>query len=315
MATGHILPGYGNPVSKFRSKSADPTMSGNRYRRGWKQDYHSKEELLAIQNAARLAWEEEVKEWDKTPDIKPTTYSHSFYAKSHIAAEEQPVVRPLSPTRRNRPHPPEVFLKCRLHHVPGYHNTHVPQGQELGSVEGFMYPDPTVKEEVYVVDALCPEAERQDRSQLRRKYIGRPNTADVLRFKDSKVKNAFQDPWEAQAAEAWMKLANERDRKNVERVIERSQPMYQRKQTPVRLTKSASAYGASTRRYLRATGAEESKSVDKLWDTLTSRPKSGLPMSGPHFHITDYSNIHNNKITINPKFTRADFTIHPEFYP
>lgn len=43
-----------------------------------------------------------------------------------------------------------VFMKCRLHHVPGYHNTRTPDGQELGSVEGFRYPDPTIKEEVYV---------------------------------------------------------------------------------------------------------------------------------------------------------------------
>lgn len=41
-------------------------------------------------------------------------------------------------------------MKCRLHHVPGYHNTRTPDGQELGSVEGFRYPDPTIKEEVYV---------------------------------------------------------------------------------------------------------------------------------------------------------------------
>lgn len=41
-------------------------------------------------------------------------------------------------------------MKCRLHHVPGYHNTHSPDGQELSSVEGFTYPDPTIKEEVYV---------------------------------------------------------------------------------------------------------------------------------------------------------------------
>lgn len=59
----------------------------------------------------------------------------------------------------------------------------------------------------------------------------------------------------------------------------------------------------------------ESKSVEKLMDTLTSRPLSGLPMSGPHFHITDYSEIPTKQININPRLTQSDFIIHPEFYP
>lgn len=106
MATGHILPGYGNPVSKFRSKSADSTMSGYRFRKGLKKAT-ANEELSAIKYAAHQAWEEEVKEWDRKPAIKPTTYSHSYYAKNHKLPDEQPIVKPLSPTRRNRPHPAE----------------------------------------------------------------------------------------------------------------------------------------------------------------------------------------------------------------
>ena len=104
MATGHILPGYGNVVSRFRSKSADPTMSGYRHR-GPAAPPLEAPEYQAIKADAMHAWTEDKVEWSKTPDIKPTTYAHTFYKKPQVSGEKLAEMRPTSPLRRNKPHP------------------------------------------------------------------------------------------------------------------------------------------------------------------------------------------------------------------
>ncbi|XP_072171307.1 uncharacterized protein [Diadema setosum] len=313
MATGHILPGYGHPVSRFRSKSADPTMTGYRYR-GPPAQPLSSTEFQAIKADAMQAWTEDKLDWNKTPDKKPTTYAHTYYKKEQIPPEHLASMRPSSPLRRNKPHPKNVFLTCRLHKVPGYHDPYSAMGKELGTVHGFQNPDTTIREDVYQVDSLCSENEQRGRAHLRHKYFARPRTASVLTYhNDSSTKRVVNDPWSAQAAEAWMKLANERDRKAVRNMIERAN--VRGLQITHRSDKEQIPYKASSHRFLKAAGAKEATSVDRVMQTLASKPKS-VPMSGPHFHITDYSNLTTaNYIRVNPKHTRPDYVIHPEFVP
>nr|XP_006814210.1 PREDICTED: uncharacterized protein LOC102808334 [Saccoglossus kowalevskii] len=131
MATGHILPGYKDPVSRFRSKSADPTMTGYRYRNVFHSgiarnlDPHILEE---IKDDAYRTWNEELKDWSRKPSIRPTTYSHTFYKKT---LDEPTQSRPTEVTRRNKPHPPLVFLSCRLKTVPGFHDPDAVTGKEV----------------------------------------------------------------------------------------------------------------------------------------------------------------------------------------
>ncbi|XP_030836315.1 uncharacterized protein LOC115918488 [Strongylocentrotus purpuratus] len=314
MATGHILPGFRNPVSRYRSKSADPTMTGYRYRTSGGTALDAPE-FQAIKAEAMNAWTEDKIDWNKTPNKKPTTYGHSFYRKENVTEEKLAEMRPTSSLRRNKPHPKNVFLTCNLKTVPGYHDAHSAMGKELGTVHGFQNPDTTIQEEVYQVDSLCSPAEQRDRSHLRHKYMPRPRTANVLTYHtDSSTRRVINDPWSAQAAEAWMKLANERDRKAVRNMLERasvrglqiSHRGDHREPIPNK---------ASSHRFLKAAGAGEAKSVDRLMQTLNTKPKS-VPMSGPHYHITDYSNLEvPNYVRVNPKHCRTDYVIHPQFVP
>ncbi|XP_038056686.1 uncharacterized protein LOC119728496 [Patiria miniata] len=330
MATGHILPGRGSIVTKFRSKSADPTMSSYRYNKegrlagrgtyGRPQYQTSPRDLVEIKRDAILAWNEELEDWTKSANKRPTTYEHSFYNKG-VKSDDRAKMRPVSPTRRNKPHPKDVFMTCRLHKVPGYYDPSSAMGKEIGAVQGFQNPDARIKEEVYLVDALCPEWEQHDRRHLRHKYIGRPSTVNVMTYKDEerqKMKKVISDPWSAQAAEAWMKLAGSTNRKAVRTMVNEAHTRGPKsnRQHQDRTTRNVSEqvrepYQASVHRFLKGAGHEESRAAEKLYDSLESAPRP-LPMSGPHFHITDYSKVHHK---IHPKHVRTDFTIHPEWVP
>ncbi|XP_071787593.1 uncharacterized protein [Asterias amurensis] len=331
MATGHILPGRGSIVTKYRSKSADPTMSGYRYHkegrhagrgthgRPFNPSHHSRD-FAEIKRDALEAWNEELEDWTKSPNKRPTTYEHSYYGKE-LNADDAAKIRPISPTRRNKPHPKDVFLTCRLQKVPGYYDPNSAMGKEIGTVHGFQNPDARIKEEVYLVDALCPKWEQAERRQLRHKYIGRPSTANVMAYRDEereKMKRVISDPWSAQAAEAWLKLAGSQSGRAVRTMVDQAHTKGQRtnRQSLNRASINVDEqvrvpYQSSVHRFLKTAGYEEARSADKMLQSLESGPRP-LPMSGPHFHITDYSKVHQK---IHPKHIRSDFTIHPEWVP
>ncbi|XP_033111213.1 uncharacterized protein LOC117112247 [Anneissia japonica] len=318
MATGHILPGFsdlkgGGVVSKYRSRSADPVMTGYRHR-VMEYPSPSPKELDAIRQEAAMAWTSELKEWDKKPSVRPTTYSHSFYNKGHVSTESLTKARPTSPTRRNKPHPPNVFLTCHLKDVPGYYDPGSAFGKELNTVEGFQNPDSRVKTEIYRIDGVCHRREQQQRQKLREKYIGRPATTGVLQYREDKaMKELFQDPRAAQAAEAWMKLARRKDREAVRSMIDTAS----NKGYCIKSSKHnvKVPYQSSIHRYLKAAGAKEAKSASKLFETLDSNPEwRKVPLSGPHFHITDYSSqVKDVPTKIKVKPWKYDYKIHPEF--
>ena len=115
MTTGHVLPGYGpvmSNITQFRSRSADPTMSSYRFRGGQTLrepalDFTDPIVLARIKRDARNAWTEDMKDWMDTPEKRPTTYAHSFYRKGPLESDDPVILRPTSPTRRNKPHPKE----------------------------------------------------------------------------------------------------------------------------------------------------------------------------------------------------------------
>lgn len=330
MATGHILPGRGSIVTKFRSKSADPTMSGYRYYKEGRQGgrgahgrplhHTAPRDLADIKTDALLAWTEEMEDWTKCTNKRPTTYEHSYYNKD-VRPDNVAKMRPVSPTRRNKPHPKDVFMTCRLQKVPGYYDPSAAMGKEIDAVHGFQNPDARIKEEVYLIDALCPDWEQQDRRNLRHKYVGRPSTANVMTYRDEereKMKKVISDPWSAQAAEAWLKLAGSQNKKAVKTMVNEAHtkgqrsPRRSRDRTGRNVNEQVGEpYQASVHRFLKGSGHEERKAAEKLFDSLESAPRP-LPMSGPHFHITDYSQVHHK---IHPRHIRTDFTIHPEWLP
>jgi hypothetical protein len=87
MTTGHLVPGYKNIVTRFRSANANPT--GNRTRLTIDND-----ELEHIKSQSRLVW--------SAKDTSETTYGHYH---CDPAIKERTTLRPTSPGRRNNPHP------------------------------------------------------------------------------------------------------------------------------------------------------------------------------------------------------------------
>lgn len=329
MTTGHVLPGYGPVVTNItrhrRTRSADPTVSSYQLRGG-----HSLREpalgiadpvhLAQIKQDAREAWHDSMKDWMETPEKRPTTYAHSFYRKGPLESEDPVIMRPTSPTRRNKPHPKGVFMKCRLHKVPGYHDPYNAMGQEMNVVEGFQNADTQIGDDVYIVDALCNDEEQHGRQRLRQKFVGRPSTVAVSQYqigqREASLKRFMNDPRGAQAAEAWMKLANDRDKAAAQTMlykadVDRRKGYYNPNKPKPFYNSVKIPYHASVHRFLKTAGNEEAKAAENLLRaSMGPKPPS---MSGPHYHITDYSS--RSLIKINPKTTRKDFTYHPEFYP
>ncbi|XP_045202775.2 uncharacterized protein LOC123556237 [Mercenaria mercenaria] len=184
MATGHILPGYGNPVTRLRrAQSAYPL------------DKQKLQELTArnvpdldprtldhIRENARNMW--------LRPRYDSTTYN-TFHTGDQLDAPTEP--QPTEPLRRHKPHPKPVFLTNRLHYVPGYHNA-----------------DATMGKPVYRIDDTFTDEERQLRRHQREKYIARPRTAAVDQYHEpwAQLTDAV-GPVEAWGAQAWLKMADD----------------------------------------------------------------------------------------------------------
>lgn len=99
MATGHILPGYGNPVSCLkRAQTATLPLDKTKLKEFalYRQPGPNPDELLQIRNEATRVWSAQPKQ--------PTTYNTHFSGK---ILDEPTQSRPSSRCRRNKPHPPQ----------------------------------------------------------------------------------------------------------------------------------------------------------------------------------------------------------------
>ncbi|XP_060598488.1 uncharacterized protein LOC132752199 isoform X2 [Ruditapes philippinarum] len=184
MATGHILPGYGNPVTRLRrAQSAYPMDNKKLHELTAKHVPDMDPRTLDhIRQNARNMW--------LRPRYEPTTYN-TFHAGDQL---DEPIESiPTEPLRRHKPHPKPVFLINRLHYVPGYHN-----------------PDTTMGKPVYKIDDTFSDEERQLRRHQREKYVARPRTPAVDQYTEpwAQLTDAV-GPVEAWGAQAWLKVADE----------------------------------------------------------------------------------------------------------
>lgn len=96
MATGHILPGYGDPVTRLRRVQSVGCymLDSTTLRECEKAACLSQEEFSQIRESARQLWKKQC------PQI--TTYE-TYFSDGKIREMTQP--RPTSRDRRNNPHP------------------------------------------------------------------------------------------------------------------------------------------------------------------------------------------------------------------
>ncbi|XP_076467530.1 uncharacterized protein LOC143298546 [Babylonia areolata] len=292
MATGHVLPGYGDPISRLRRVQSAGYPLGKRTLLKIAQETRLEQtEMDAIRQNARRLW--------SYKDCHETTYDDQYAERP---ADGLVTVRPTSPTRRNKPHPLPVFLTNRLHYIPGYQNA-----------------DTTVGKDAYKVDASVLPEEREQRTSVRKKYIGRPDSAMVSPYRDPFGVRDHLDDRSAQAAEAWLKIADDKDRGNVMHVIEKYKAAEGARCQKAGISpRPATAY-PSTHRWMRYAGAKEADAVGRIVQMIDSDPDKGYAAPEPaptllSLRRRDIAATANVRIQ-RPKPSRGDFLMHPDWPP
>lgn len=300
MATGHILPGFGNPVSNLRrAKTATLPLDKTKLREFalYRNPGPDADELLRIKAEATRVWSAQARH--------PTTYNSHFHEKC-LDQPTQP--RPSSRSRRNKPHPQPVFLTNRLHYIPGYQNA-----------------DATMNKEMYRVDALLPYDEQVDRRKIREKYIGRQSSPAINQYKDPMgIRDQFE-PKEAAAAEAWMKIADDQTREETDKLVNALDDLKretkvetpiptERMETPIAGVTAAVIPQASLHRWMKFSGTNENANLQRILHSIRNErsPGSGSDTSVRQRRKQDMFSMRKAVI---PTKMRGEFQMHPEWPP
>ncbi|KAM4050252.1 uncharacterized protein ACNLHF_014829 isoform 2-T2 [Anomaloglossus baeobatrachus] len=117
---------------------------------------------------------------------KSATVYAGEYRRKELDENFQSSMRPSSPTRMNKPHPPEVFVFTTLHNIPGHYNCKKTiSSEEKGKEQASIFP-------------IRPrKVQREDKIQVQ----------------------IFNDVNSNMAAQAWLKLANDEDNSAVMHMI------------------------------------------------------------------------------------------------
>ncbi|XP_078533782.1 uncharacterized protein LOC144819983 [Lissotriton helveticus] len=160
-------------------------------------------------------------------------------------------MRPSSPTRMNKPHPPEVFLVTRLRHLPGYFNCAPDRGHDMPSI--------------------CKSTQISNRKRSHHVKI---------------PQHIFSDSNTRTAAQAWMKIASERDCKAIEHMINSAAEEEHKKKTEMGrksyihqalLQAVRPEAAASAHHWLKKADVQETAAVERLLKTLSSGPSQRPP--------------------------------------
>lgn len=298
MPTGHVLPGYGQPVTYLRrAKSAYP-LDKSKIKEYAAQNVPAPErnELLRIKSQARDQW--------LCLDRAATTYDFQFKYRN---LDQPTQSRPTSPTRKNKPHPPLVFLTNRLHYVPGYHNA-----------------DTTINRPVYQVDASVPYEEQAQRWALRDKYIGKPSAKAINQYTDKYGYREYFDPVEAQAAEAWTKLADDKDLYQLPNVLDEQKGKHITEPNvehgiPLQELQRPKTAMASTYRWMKYAGASENMELHRALEAIRNRGQMPNMMRYSRNGIgstemrrrDDIEAVQRTRYVAKP--SRGDFLMHPDW--
>lgn len=298
MPTGHVLPGYGQPVTYLRrAKSAYP-LDKSKIKEYAAQNVPAPErnELLRIKSQARDQW--------MGLDRAATTYDFQFKYRN---LDQPTQSRPTSPTRKNKPHPPLVFLTNRLHYVPGYHNA-----------------DTSINKPVYQVDASVPYEEQAQRWALRDKYIGKPSAKAINQYNDRYGYREYFDPVEAQAAEAWTKLADDKDLYQLPNVLDEQKGKHVTEPNvehgiPLEEQQRPKTAMASTYRWMKYAGVSENMELHRALEAIRNRGQLPNMMRYSRNGIgstemrrrDDIEAMQKTRYVAKP--SRGDFLMHPDW--
>ncbi|XP_072261987.1 uncharacterized protein [Pyxicephalus adspersus] len=168
-----------------------------------------------------------------------TVYDGEFRSKD-LDGNSMPVMRPSSPTRINKPHPPEIFLVTTLHNLPGYYYCTKEKGK------------------------IHTDTATVHKDQRRRLHD------------DNNLVHIFRDTDSNTAAEAWLKLASDKDCDAVKKMIkfvsskkEANMNIEKRRNNQRLLEKVKPEFISSAQQWLLKAGPQETTAVEKLLNTLS----------------------------------------------
>lgn len=289
MATGHILPGFQDPVTRLRHARSAPGGTDARRLRKMVVPL-TPESLDDIKMRAREEW--------SRPDTARTTYNSTHYNK---VLDEPTRSLPTELERKNKPHPELVFLTCRLHHVPGYHNA-----------------DAALGKDIYRMDASVPNYPQ--RRSVRDKYSPRVSAKALRQYEGRNELEEILPPREAQAAEAWLKLSDERDKRDVLDMLQTMGEDKEAQESALDPTVRPEVV-PSLHRWLKRAGVEEANNVGRLFNSLQTNPNGSTNTMIPYLTTSNVgarradSLEKRRRVVYQYKPHRGDFLMHPDWPP
>ncbi|XP_073498597.1 uncharacterized protein [Phyllobates terribilis] len=204
---------------------------------------------------------------------KSATVYAGEYRRKELDESCQSSMRPSSPTRINKPHPPEVFLFTTLHNIPGHYNCK----KNVSSEE-------KGKEQTSISPIRPKKLQRGDKIQVRWDRSSHLNVT-LLLFLTSKKVQIFNDVNSNMAAQSWLKLANLEDYSavmNMIKFVNDKQAMKEDPRAKKNLPNQALEqymkleYVPSAQRWLLNARPEEGKAFERLLRTLSTGPPTAL---------------------------------------
>ncbi|XP_039396921.1 uncharacterized protein C4orf51 homolog [Mauremys reevesii] len=190
-----------------------------------------------IQRHAGEAWRREAQREANCA----TTYS-AGYGKKELAESARCRTKPSSPTRINRPHPPEVFMVNKLHYIPGHYNS---DKQTAADDKGKCYEHPGYREDSKYV---------RQRVVYQNMYSGASKSH--------------------QAAQNWIKHASENEGRNIEKTKNFAAESQKMQTIPHKATSQQSnkpEFVVSMNHWLKKAGKEETAEVESARQSFLKR--------------------------------------------
>ncbi|XP_028409357.1 uncharacterized protein LOC114531961 [Dendronephthya gigantea] len=278
----HILVNPGYSLKHVRARTVDDDLTGQKYN----QRKLTEIEMKNIRSESRLTW---LAAWEDPgkPAVKSVHDWHSTYSRQHDFKQlDRPTKsRPTSPTRRNNPHPPGVFLRLRVSKEKGYPSVH-PKPPQNPYEEKYVYdsapvPDGTMYYSLKDIQRL----KRDGHTEVLRKAL-RPNEESNF--------NSFGVP------EHGRDFSPSSSRRNSNHIA---------KMTPDHPSKPA--FVPSLHRWLKCAGVEEREKMNNARRNAWLQDSKFKTVDPNRYLLRTYDSTPQVKIH---RPYRKEFGIHPELW-
>lgn len=278
MALALPVPSYGKrdlldeKISRF--SSAPPDVQYLRKMLKPLQD----DEFKQIKNSAKKSFKLELERCRTS-----NTWYNGQYDEKILNELTVSRTRPTSSSRKNNPHPPEVFLVNRLRSVPGYYQPEKAGTQKDSNGDSFMTP------------ATC-----------KRPYTAHTTLRQRMHMQDILGKVP------AQAAEAWIKLSPEKDRISIRQSFAMPKNSLTQEKGKLAHLRSPEKANKESVEWLQQRGYSKNESLQRLSMSMQKAPPTWWKRASEKAAATKNAPYKNTEAFKRVKFD--DFQIHPHWH-